>query len=461
MISQNHRGHQSHGFVTYNKDLERYSEIGLIPPMSDEGAMTMKRTLKGSIGIGNVRYTTSGSSDISGLHRDSMPIVASQGRNNLAISFNGNIVNVRKLQGIAGVDKGRSDSHALSIFLLQESIQTGSIEESARNCMNIAEGAFSITGLDNEGNLFAFKDPHGIKPLCYGCIEKKIAFSSETVGLDINAIPLEKELQPGELIKVSKGEISKEQIHHCKKKAFCAFEFAYFARPDSRFNGTYVYLARNNFGANLAKASPELAERCDVVISLPESANDAAYGFHEETGLTWDMATRRHRYVTQRAFISGSSERGSVIDRKMNILKPRIKGKKLAVVDDSIVRGDTTKRVISKLRAFGAEEVHLFITFPRITGPCFYGIDMATYTELIGAWKGPEEIATTIGADSVNYQTIDDYIKGVNMNKEELCFGCVTGKYPTPLAMELAEIMKEQLNRGEKEKGRIYEIMLT
>jgi amidophosphoribosyltransferase len=461
MLSQNHRGHQSHGFATYNGSLERYTEIGLIPPVSDAGMMSRAKALKGSTGIGNVRYTTSGASDTSGLHGDAMPIMASQGERTIAISFNGNVVNVRKLQALVGVDRGRSDAHALCQLILQESRNSGSAEEAARKCMEEVDGSFSITGLDNEGTLFAFKDPHGIKPLCHGCSGNVNAFSSESVGLDINGIQLEREIQPGEFMKVSGGEVTREQLHPCRGKAFCAFEFAYFARPDTRFNGTYVYLARQSFGANLAKASPGIAERCDVILSLPESANDATYGFHEETGLTWDMATRRHRYVTQRAFITGGAERGSVIDRKINILEPRVEGKKLAVVDDSIVRGDTTRRVISKLRAFGAEEVHMFITFPRITGPCFYGIDMSTYTELIGAWKEPGEIAEAIGADTVSYQSIDDYVQGTGMSRDELCFGCVTGEDPTPLAMELAERMREQLSRGESENGRIYETAVT
>ncbi len=457
MLSQNHRGHQSHGFATYDGSIQRYTEIGLIPPVSDARMMSRVRPLKGSTGIGNVRYTTSGSSDMSGLHGDAMPIMATQGGRTIAMSFNGNVVNVRSLQDLVGVDRSRSDAHALCQLILQETGKTGSVEEAARRCMEEVDGSFSITGLDSEGTLFAFKDPLGFKPLCHGCRGNVNAFSSESVGLDINGIPLEREIQPGEFMKVSGGEVTREQLHPCKGKAFCAFEFAYFARPDSRFNGTYVYLARQSFGANLAKASPGLVERCDVVLSLPESANDATYGFHEETGLTWDMATRRHRYVTQRAFITGGAERGSVIDRKINILEPRVKGRRLAVIDDSIVRGDTTRRVISKLRAYGAKEIHMFITFPRITGPCFYGIDMSTYTELIGASKEPEEIAETIGADTVNYQSIDDYVQGTGTRRDEFCFGCVTGEYPTPLAMELARRMREQLSRGESEKGRIYE----
>ncbi|MFQ6053293.1 MAG: amidophosphoribosyltransferase, partial [Candidatus Bathyarchaeia archaeon] len=236
------------------------------------------------------------------------------------------------------------------------------------------------------------------------------------------------------------------------------FEFAYFARPDSYFGSRYVYQARKEFGANLARSFSDIASRCDVVISLPETGNDAAYGFHEASGLPWDMATRRHRYVTQRAFITGVGERENVILRKVNLLKPRVRGRRLAVIDDSIVRGDTTRSVVKRLRAAGAEEVHLFITFPRIVGPCFYGVDMATYGELIGAWKGPEEIAEELGVDSLNYQPIDDYVRATGMRRDQLCLGCVTGEYPTPMADAMAREMRERLALGEEELGRIYEI---
>ncbi|MGD2142352.1 MAG: amidophosphoribosyltransferase [Candidatus Bathyarchaeota archaeon] len=457
MLAQNHRGHQSHGFTTYDGGLEYHLEIGLIPPIFETGIKSRIRALKGSKGIANVRYTTSGSSDSGGLHRDAMPIVVSEGKKSLAISLNGNVVNVRQLQKIVEVNKMSSDAHALSRLILQELREEGSVEEAARNCMEAVDGSFSITCLDSEGRLFAFRDSHGIKPLCYGRTGAIQAFSSESVGLDINNITLEREVRPGEVMQIEELGVKQERVAPCGRKAFCAFEFAYFARPDSRFNGTYVYLARQEYGVNLAEASPGLTSSCDAVLSLPETANDAAYGFHKVSGLPWEMATRRHRYVTQRAFITGGHERGNVIEKKMNILGSRVNGKKLAVVDDSIVRGDTTRSVISRLKAAGAKEIHMFITFPRITGPCFYGIDMATYSELIGARQGPEEIAEEIGADSVNYQPIRNYIKATGMSREELCLGCVNGEYPTPLANKMAREMRERLENGEPERGRIYE----
>ncbi len=192
-------------------------------------------------------------------------------------------------------------------------------------------------------------------------------------------------------------------------------------------------------------------------MSLPETANDAAYGFHEESGLNWDMATRRHRYMTRRAFIVDSGTREGLLSRKMNILTDRIGGKTLAVVDDSIVRGDTARMNVRRFRAAGAREVHLFITFPRIAGPCFYGIDMSTYKELIGASLDPEGIAEELGADSVNYLSIEDYVKATGLRRDELCLGCVTGEYPTPRAMSLSLEMRARLEDGIKEGGRIYE----
>jgi amidophosphoribosyltransferase len=190
---------------------------------------------------------------------------------------------------------------------------------------------------------------------------------------------------------------------------------------------------------------------------MPETGDDVAYGVHEATGLRWERSIRRHRYVTERAFILLPEERHATIDRKINVLADKIKGKKILVTEDSIVRGDTTKVVVEKLRRMGARKVHLFITFPRIIGPCFYGIDMASYSELIGFHHNAEEIAKIIGADSVNYQSPEGFIRSVAMSENELCMACVTGKYPTPIAQQMADAMREKLLKGYKETGRVYE----
>ncbi|MBS7638579.1 amidophosphoribosyltransferase [Candidatus Bathyarchaeota archaeon] len=457
LLAQNHRGHQSYGFAVYNSGIKVFRELGLIPPILHLGSKPGIGELSGRVGIGNVRYATSGACDEASLRRDAMPIHISHGGNSIAISLNGNIVNVKSLREEFG--NAGSDAHIICRMLLYGIQEEGSLEEGIRRCMERMEGSFSIIGLTGEGTLFAFKDPYGFKPLCYGRGGDADAFSSESVGLDINGMERMGEIQPGELLMVNGSSLSREQLIPCRRRAFCAFEFAYFARPDSIFDDRYVYEVRRDFGVNLASRYSETASRCDMVISLPETANDAAYGFHEESGLPWEMATRRHRYVTQRAFIMGAEDRKNIIYRKVNILKSRIAGKRIAVVDDSIVRGDTTRSAVKRLREAGAKEIHLFITFPRIVGPCFYGVDMATYGELIGARMTPEEIAEELGADSVNYQPIEDYVRATGMKMEDLCLGCVTGEYPTPTANMLAREMRERILRGEKEQGRIYELL--
>jgi len=457
MLAQNHRGHHSHGFATCGDGIEAYTSLGLIPTERAPGEESPVRVLGGRVGVANVRYATSGASGVESLMCDAMPLVVRGERRSVAISFNGNIVNVRELQERVGADRGSSDTHALGMLILQTLEQGGGVRDAARACMEGVDGSYSIVGVSDEGALFAFKDPVGVKPLCYGAGGGVHAFSSESVGLDINGLEHLHELVPGELMTVRGGEVTREQVLPWRRQAFCAFEFAYFARPDSRFNGKYVYQARTDFGKALARCYPDRVNRCDVCVGIPETANDAAYGFHLESGLPWEQATRRHRFVTQRAFISAAGERADVIRRKVNLLGDMVRGRYLAVVDDSIVRGDTTRGTVKRFRDAGANEVHLFITFPRITGPCFYGIDMASYGELIGARMGPEEIAAEVSADSVSYLSVEDYVRETGMPRNKLCLGCVTGEYPTPMANRLSREMRDRLRRGESEKGRIYE----
>jgi amidophosphoribosyltransferase len=463
--SQNHRGHQSHGFLTFHKNFHVHRDLDLVPKIKKEKIQDWLNRLPGSVGIGSIRYTTSGGTDEPSLIKGAQPILARSEKTGVAISFNGNIVNnlglKRELKKLFPGSSCECDAGVICRKLLLELMENDDLASSVRTCMKELEGAFSIAGVTQNGELFAFKDPHGIRPLCCGCSEdrKTYAVSSETVGLDINGFEYDFEINPGELVIASKDGFVRNQLVKGEKKALCCFEFAYFSRPDSTLGNKHVYEVREDFGRNLGKEYPETTKKVDLIMSIPETGNDAAYGLHEETGVRWERASRRHRYVTERAFILLSRQRFTTIDRKINILDRRISGKTIAVVEDSIVRGDTTKVIIEKLRKKGAKKVHVFVTFPRITSPCFYGIDMATYNELIGSRYGAEEIAERIGADSVNYQSINGLVRATGMKKDELCLGCVTGKYPTPLAQKLADDMKEKFERGFKETGRIYEIM--
>jgi amidophosphoribosyltransferase len=423
--------------------------------------------MPGSIGIGNVRYTTSGKCDDTSLLQGTQPVTDSLNGLKLALSFNGNIVNTLQLRNetdrhFPGLTYS-CDSDLVCRKLLLEMERRKDLTSAVRECMQNVDGAFSVAGITGDGDFFAFKDQHGIKPLCAGHSPDGLTFtfSSETVSLDMNGFVRDFELEPGELVTVSKDGFEREQIIKNPRKAFCAFEYAYFARPDSRFDGKYVYEIREEFGRNIVREYPEIVKDADIILSVPETGDDPAMGVHEESGLRWERASRRHRYVTERAFILLNRERCSTIDRKINILDSKVDGKRLIVTEDSIVRGDTTKVTIAKLRRAGAKKVYMVVTFPRIIGPCFYGIDMATYGQLIGSNHSAEEIAKIIGADAVCYQSIDGLVHATGQTRDQLCLACITGKYPTPLAQEMADEMKKKFLNGYKEKGRIYETCET
>jgi len=465
MRAQNHRGHQSHGFLTYHEGkFHVHRSLDLIPKIKTSAIQEWFGRLPGNVGIANVRYTTSGKTDEKSLIKGTQPVTASKNGFKLAISFNGNVVNTFQIKSeISKEFPGFSyecDADLICHKLLIELVKGKDLASTVKTCMQKIEGAFSVAGITKDGKFFAFKDPHGIRPLCAGHSEdrKAYAFSSETVGLDINGFTKDFEIEPGELVTVSRNGFQKEKLIDCNHKAFCAFEFAYFARPDSRFDDKYVYEVREEFGRNLVRENPDIARNADIILSLPETGDDAALGAHEESGLRWERASRRHRYVTERAFILLNKERYVTIDKKINILAPKVNGKRIIITEDSVVRGDTTKVVIEKLRKMGAKKVYMFVTFPRIIGPCFYGIDMATYGQLIGSRHTPEQIAEIIGAEAVCYQSIENFVKATGFTRDQLCLACITGKYPTPLAQKIADEMKKRFLEGYEETGRLYEI---
>jgi len=459
LVAQNHRGHESYGFLTYDNGLRRHTDLGLVPRIEKDEFSKWNAMLPGKAGIAHVRYGTSGLRDTYSHLRDAQPMVLTDRSEKLGLAYNGNLVNIGWLREMLIEKYGRmrtsSDTELLCGHLLSN-IRKG-VMDSILSCMEDIEGSYSVVALRSNGDFFAFRDPLGIRPLCMGESPGGgvQGISSETVGLDINGLDYTGEIEPGEAVLFgSDGTVQRERLMKCGRRAFCAFEYAYFSRPDSLLNGRYVYRVREDFGRNLGRRYQEIVRRCDLVVSIPETANDAAYGLHEETGLRWERIMRRHRYVTHRAFILESDERVSTIDRKINVIDGALKGKKVIVVEDSIVRGDTTKTIIKKLREYGAEEVYMFVTFPRITHPCLYGIDMATFTELIGFYYDEAGIAKQIGADAVCYQPLDDFVRATGMRREDLCMACVTGKYPTELAQRLTSEVRTSMRSG---TGRVYE----
>jgi amidophosphoribosyltransferase len=440
-----------------------YKSLDLVPKLRNEAIHDWFNRLPGSVGIGNVRYTTSGKTDDASIVEGTQPVTACAGGIKLALSFNGNIVNTLTLKKELAENFSdfyyNCDSDVVCHKLLLGLKEGKDLASAVRCVMESLDGAFSVTGLTSKGDFFAFKDPHGIKPLCAGHDPEgsTFAFCSETVGLDMNGFVRDFELNPGELVTVSNEGFQRTQVIKNPREAFCAFEYAYFARPDSRFNGKYVYEIREDFGRNIVKEFPEVVKDSDIILSVPETGDDPAMGVHEASGLRWERASRRHRYVTERAFILLSTERFSTIDKKINILGSKVNGKRVIITEDSIVRGDTTRVIIDKLRKAGAKKVYVFVTFPRIIGPCFYGIDMSTYGQLVGSKHDTQEIAKIIGADSVCYQSLEALVQATGQTEDQLCLACVTGKYPTPCAQKMADAMKTKFLEGYQEKTRIYE----
>ncbi|MGD0071175.1 MAG: amidophosphoribosyltransferase [Candidatus Bathyarchaeia archaeon] len=437
--------------------------MDLVPKIKTNAIQEWFGRLPGSMGIGNVRYTTSGKCDDASLIQGTQPVTASADGIKLALSFNGNIVNTLPLKKEMTENFPdflyNCDSDIVCHKMLLGLKQGKDLASAVRSVMESLDGAFSVTGLTGDGDFFAFKDPHGIKPLCAGHdpAGATYAFSSETASLDMNSLVRDFELKSGELVTVSQDGFKRTQIIKNPHQAFCAFEYAYFARPDSRFDDKYVYEIREEFGRNIVKEYPEIVKNSDMILSVPETGDDPAMGVHEASGLRWERASRRHRYVTERAFILLNMERFSTIDRKINILGPKVNGKRVIVTEDSIVRGDTTKVIIDKLRKSGAKKIYVFVTFPRIIGPCFYGIDMSTYGQLVGSKHSAEEIAKIIGADGVCYQSIEGLVRATGQTQDQLCLACITGKYPTPCAQKMADAMKTRFFDGYEEKTRIYE----
>ena len=464
LISQNHRGHHSHGFITFDGGFTAHNSLGLLPSVRHSTTQRLFKKFGGHVGVGHVRYATSGRDSRYWLLRDMQPFLVGDVDNRLALAYNGNLVNLAQLRaGLRrefGTLSSSPDVEIIGKKLLQGLKRGFDLSSSVEVCMREIEGSFSVVGLNQDGELFVFKDPLGIKPLCYGCSadSKIFAASSESVGLSINNFRYESKVLPGELLIWSKEGFRREQLVKPERRAFCSFEFAYFARPDSILNGNGkpVYKIREAFGRNLGKEDQDIARKVDIVTSIPETGDDAAYGLHDQTGIPWERALRKHRHITDRAFITTPKDREMIISKKMNVSE-ELSGKRVAVVEDSIVRGDTSRRILKKIREAGAREVHIYLTFPRIVSPCFYGIDMATFGELIGARYSEPEIARIIGADSVHYQSLENFIRATGMKRDELCFGCLTGHYPTPLAQKLADQARARFEAGEREIERLYE----
>jgi amidophosphoribosyltransferase len=426
-----HRGQESAGIATSNgKKLTVYKDMGLVSQVFSESAL---EALVGHVAIGHTRYSTTGSSS----WRNAQPTLGRTASGTVALGHNGNLTNTAELlemlrsrypdQSENEITGGNTTDTAVLTALLAGN-PDNSLEGTAMELLPKVRGAFSLVFMD-EQTLYAARDPQGVRPLVLGRLNSGWVVASESAALDIVGASFVREVEPGELIVIDENGL-RSMIFAKPKRAGCVFEYVYLARPDTSINGRNVYDARVDMGKALAREFPVEA---DLVIPTPDSGTPAAIGFSQESGIPFGHGLVKNAYVG-RTFIEPSQTiRQLGIRLKLNPLKEVIKGKRIIVVDDSIVRGNTQRALVQMLREAGAKEIHVRISSPPITWPCFYGVDFATRAELIATGLAPDDVRASIGADSLGYLSKEGMIEASEQKESELCTACFTGEYPIEL----------------------------
>lgn len=411
--------------------------MGLVAQVFNEATLDL---LSGSIAIGHNRYSTTGSSR----KVNAQPVLVSGPSGDLALAHNGNIINAqyirRELEDRGYSFAGSADSEVIANLIV--SAPGKNVIEKIKYAMGRLEGAYSLTIL-TEDKLIGIRDPMGVRPLSLGSLNGGWVLASESCALDHLGADFLREIEPGEVVVIDEAGVKHFDAVGGERRALCIFEFIYFARPDSVIDGRRLYPARQAMGAQLAAEHPVDA---DLVIGVPDSATAAGIGYSLGSGIPFTEGLLKNRYVG-RTFIEPEQRlRDLGVKLKFNPMREVIEGRRLVVVDDSIVRGTTTPQVISLLRKAGAKEVHMRICAPPIRYPCFFGVDMATRRELIAAQKSVPEIAEAIGADSLAYLSVEGLIKAVGLPRETFCLACFTGDYPVPVQLEMDKLGLETVH---------------
>jgi len=434
LFALQHRGQESAGIaVTDGNEIKMRGNMGLVSQAFTENDLPQ---LQGYIGIGHNRYSTTGSSRSGNIQ----PIIAKARGLAIALAHNGNILNAKplydELQERGYNFHTSTDSEVIANLIL--SSPGKSWEERIKRAMRRLQGAYSLTIMAQD-KLIGVRDPLGVRPLCLGDIDSGWVIASESCALDHIGARFYRDIEPGEMVVIDRNGI-KSFKERSNKKALCIFEYIYFARPDSIIQGKLLYQARQAMGEILAQEYPVDA---DLVVGVPDSATTAGIGYSNASGIPYCEGLLKNRYVG-RTFIEPDQRiRELGVQLKFNPLSRIIAGKRLVVVDDSIVRGTTTPHVVSLLKKAGAAEVHLRICAPPIRYPCFLGVDMATERELIAARKTVPEIRDYLDADSLGYLSLDGLIRAVGLPKDIFCLACFTGDYPIPVQMGMDKLALE------------------
>jgi amidophosphoribosyltransferase len=420
--SLQHRGQESAGICTMDGGrLYNHKRMGLVADIFDEAAF---KELPGKAAIGHVRYSTTGSSQL----RNAQPIAVEYAQGNMAIAHNGNLVNARRirdeLEARGSIFVSTVDSEVI-VHLIARSSQ-GTLVEALISSLQKVRGAYSLLILTDDG-LLGMRDPSGFRPLCLGKLDDSWVLASETCAFDIIDAKYVRDVEPGEIVLINENGLVSIKPFEKTPASMCIFEYIYFARPDSRIYNTSVQKVRKQLGRILAK---EAMVPADVVVPVPDSSNMAATGFAEQSGIPYEMGLIRNHYVGRTFIEPDQTIRDFGARLKYNAVKESMEGKRVILIDDSIVRGTTMRKIVKMLRNVGAKEVHLRITSPPIISPCFYGMDFPSRKELIAATHTLDEIKAYLRVDSLAYLSVEGMMKAVEGTPQGHCAACFTAKYP-------------------------------
>ena len=427
-----HRGQESCGIVVNDDGVfSSYKDLGLVSDVFSKDILS--RLPEGIMAVGHVRYGTTGGTT----RNNCQPIEVNHQKGKMALAHNGNLSNALelrdKLELSGAIFHTTSDTETIAYMITRERLRTPSIEEAVSNTMNLLEGAYSLVLLSS-GKMIAARDPYGFRPLCYGQMpDGSYVAASESCALSAVGAKFIRDLIPGEILVFSQnGVVSRKERCGKQKKKTCIFEYIYFARPDSVIDGISVHESRMHAGKLLAESYPADA---DIVIGVPDSGLDAALGYANKSGIPYGMGLIKNKYIG-RTFISpGQNERLDKVRIKLSPVKNVIDGKRVVLIDDSIVRGTTSKRIVKLLRDAGAKEIHMRISAPPFLHPCYYGTDIDSEENLIACHHSMEKIAETIGVDSLGYLGVEKLSKLIDNN--EYCAACFNGEYPTEIPTDL------------------------
>jgi amidophosphoribosyltransferase len=423
-----HRGQESAGIAaTDGQSFHTEKAMGWV---ADVFGPERLRRLPGHRAIGHVRYSTAGSSKL----RNAQPITANTARGPIAIAHNGNLTNAealrREMEREGAIFQSNSDTEVILHLLARA--PAGTLAEQLPHALRQVTGAYSLLILTPDA-MYAVRDPNGFRPLGLGRLTDSWVVASETCALDLIEAKYEREVEPGEIVVISEAGVQSRRYAPAGERLHCVFEYVYFARPDSVLWGRNVHTVRKALGRELAREHPVEA---DIVIPVPDSGTSAALGFSEQSGVRYEMGLIRNHYVGRTFIEPKQGIRHFGVKVKLNPMREMLEGRRVVVVDDSIVRGTTSRKIVRMIRNAGAREVHMRISSPPIKWPCYYGIDTPTRRELIGASHNVEEIRRYVGADSLGYLSLEGMLKATGADPSHFCHACFTGNYRVGIAPE-------------------------